>query len=369
MPFASPKVHFRAGGAFQADLMQRVLEYFADPVQRSQLFTAWFYHKYNESQSQWPYVHNVAFYVRKDVAGLLWNYAPDMSGQPGVEDEYSKKTVQLSAARTIGSAGVGNGQFNYPRNVAFDSQGNMYVVDSDNNRIQKFDASGKFLTLWGTKSPDNNPSPPAGTFNQPWGIAVDSSGNVYVADTWNHRIQKFDSNGKFITMWGSMADTRGVANGLLQQFLVSTSERFRLRIYIIGRSFGLATRYLLRSTERIVKNEPEAEKEWRQIETVRHDFQTLTEESLESLRVLLTSLGAEHREPEPARHGRRPLRVRRRAMRPVEARVDLDGVEACCVAFQVRAVGRERDRGCARQAPAGGADADRDLQVRTGRDG
>jgi hypothetical protein len=85
-------------------------------------------------------------------------------------------------------------------------------------------------------------------------------------------------------------------NGLLHQFLVSTSERFRLRIYIIGRSFGLATRYLLRSTERIVKNEPEAEREWRQIDTVRHDFQVLTEESLESLRVLLTSLTAEQRD-------------------------------------------------------------------------
>ena len=85
-------------------------------------------------------------------------------------------------------------------------------------------------------------------------------------------------------------------NGLLHQFLVSTSERFRLRLYVIGRSFGLATRYLLRSTERIVKNEPEAEKEWRQIESVQHDFQALTAESLESLRVLLTSLAAEKRD-------------------------------------------------------------------------
>lgn len=85
-------------------------------------------------------------------------------------------------------------------------------------------------------------------------------------------------------------------NGLLHQFLVSTSERFRLRLYIIGRSFGLATRYLLRSTERIVKNEPEAEKEWRQIESVQHDFQALTSESLASLRVLLTSLAAEKRD-------------------------------------------------------------------------
>ncbi len=85
-------------------------------------------------------------------------------------------------------------------------------------------------------------------------------------------------------------------NGVLHQFLVSTSERFRLRLYIIGRSFGLATRFLLRSTERIVKGEPEVDREWKQIDSIRHDFATLTDESLQSLHVLLTSLAAEDRE-------------------------------------------------------------------------
>ncbi|MGE5264081.1 MAG: hypothetical protein ACM3S0_11935, partial [Acidobacteriota bacterium] len=72
-------------------------------------------------------------------------------------------------------------------------------------------------TMWGSRSPDNAPAP-ANTFNQPWGIAVDKAGNVYVADTWNHRIQKFDSNGKFLTMWGTNGDTRGVAQGMPLQF-------------------------------------------------------------------------------------------------------------------------------------------------------
>ena len=73
-------------------------------------------------------------------------------------------------------------------------------------------------------------------------------------------------------------------NQLLHRFLVSMSERFRLRVYILGRSFapGHVT-FLLHSTQRIVRNEPEADREWQQIDAIRHDFQTLTEESLHSL--------------------------------------------------------------------------------------
>jgi hypothetical protein len=84
-------------------------------------------------------------------------------------------------------------------------------------------------------------------------------------------------------------------NQFLHNFLVTAPERFRLHVYILGRSFGLATRFLLGSTKRIVTGEPDSEKEWQQIQFVREDFQTLTDESLESLRVLLTSLAAEGR--------------------------------------------------------------------------
>lgn len=85
-------------------------------------------------------------------------------------------------------------------------------------------------------------------------------------------------------------------NGILHQFLVSTSERFRLRLYVLGQSFGLATRALLRSTRRILGEEPEAEQEWEQVDAVRQDYETLTHDSLDTLRVLLTSLAAERRE-------------------------------------------------------------------------
>jgi len=93
-----------------------------------------------------------------------------------------------------GISGNGDGQFNNPNGVAVDS-GDVYVADSDNHRIQKFDSSGTFLTKWGISGNGD------GEFSVPRGVAVDS-GDVYVADSNNNRIQKFDSSGTFLTKWG-----------------------------------------------------------------------------------------------------------------------------------------------------------------------
>jgi len=95
-----------------------------------------------------------------------------------------------------GSRGSGDGEFFRPYDVAVDNSVNVYVADSNNHRIQKFDSNGVFLTKWGSGGSGD------GFFFFPFGVTVDSSGNVYVADTYNHRIQKFDSNGVFVTKWG-----------------------------------------------------------------------------------------------------------------------------------------------------------------------
>ena len=85
-------------------------------------------------------------------------------------------------------------------------------------------------------------------------------------------------------------------NRILHQFLVSTGERFRLRVYILGQGFGLATRYLLKSTERILSHRASADQEWEQIDRIQADLHTLSAESLRSFRTLLTSLTAERKE-------------------------------------------------------------------------
>jgi hypothetical protein len=102
-----------------------------------------------------------------------------------------------------GSYGTGNGQFKLSWGVAIDSSGNVYVSDLSNNRIQKFDSSGNFLTKWGSNGSGD------GQFNFPREITIDFNNNVYVADSNNHRIQKFDSSGNFLTKWGS----NGTGNG------------------------------------------------------------------------------------------------------------------------------------------------------------
>jgi DNA-binding beta-propeller fold protein YncE len=92
-------------------------------------------------------------------------------------------------------SGSANGEFEGAEGVASDSSGNVYVADKYNHRIQKFDSDGNFVAKWGVLGIDD------GEFYYPEGVATDSSGNVYVADTDNGRIQKFDSNGTFITKW------------------------------------------------------------------------------------------------------------------------------------------------------------------------
>jgi len=109
---------------------------------------------------------------------------------------------------TWGSYGTGNGQFDFPSGIAVDADGYVYVADTYNSRIQKFDSWGTFITKWGGTLPGYCGTG-NGQFCHPFGIAVDADGYVYVTDSWNHRIQKFDSSGTFVTKWGSLGSGEG----------------------------------------------------------------------------------------------------------------------------------------------------------------
>jgi len=139
-----------------------------------------------------------------------------------------------------GSYGSGDGQFNNPFGVAVDDAGNVYVVDNWNNRVQKFDSSGGFITKWGSGGSGD------GQFEAPVGVAVDALGNVYVVDTWNHRVQKFTGSGGFITKWGSegsgdgqFSQPFGVAVDGSGNVYVADEDNYRVQKFKLGPVYTL----------------------------------------------------------------------------------------------------------------------------------
>ena len=112
-------------------------------------------------------------------------------------------STQWGSETLPNAAGTGDGQFAYPRGIDQDSLGNSYVVDNDNNRIQKFDPYGNYLLQWGSLGSAN------GQFDGPYDVIVDNQDYIYVTDGSNHRVQKFDSSGNYLTKWGVFASTNG----------------------------------------------------------------------------------------------------------------------------------------------------------------
>ena len=106
-----------------------------------------------------------------------------------------------------GDGGPASGaEFNFPSSVAADAAGNIYVADTRNHRIRKIDASGVISTLAGTgEDGDRGDGGPAtqAQLCLPAGVAADSAGNVYVADTWNHRVRKVNASGVISTIAGT----------------------------------------------------------------------------------------------------------------------------------------------------------------------
>ncbi len=120
---------------------------------------------------------------------------------PSAGQEYGNNMT-----RQWGEFGDKPGQFKFPAMIASDKSSNIYVVDQNNHRIQKFDSDGNFILMWG--KPGSGP----GEFNFPYGIAIDSKGNVFVSDMNNNRIQKFSSTGELLVFSGSY----GTADGQLK---------------------------------------------------------------------------------------------------------------------------------------------------------
>lgn len=122
-----------------------------------------------------------------------------------------------------GGHGTGRGQFDSPRGIAIDSAGNIFVADTNNGRIEKFSPSGVFIISIGTKGKGR------GQFGEPNGLAIDRAGNIYVAEASNHRVQKLAADGRSIDEWApGLYGPRRIAIGPDDSIYVVDQGRTRI---------------------------------------------------------------------------------------------------------------------------------------------
>jgi len=147
--------------------------------------------------------YDMVVYVRNDLMpdfGLLSGTNTGTKATPGTNGFKLTDSTQ---------PGIKNGEYKTPRAIAFTPNGDILVLDSGNGRVQRFSADGIFLSTFGKIGAADGQFQIIPFDGGAGGIAVDEDGNIYVTDSWNYRIQKFDATGKFLTKWGRGFDTKG----------------------------------------------------------------------------------------------------------------------------------------------------------------
>ncbi len=189
----------------------------------------------------WLPSERMRFYVRNDVAAKMWQ----LNTEGGIQQEfssdpYAEKTISRQADFIIGRSGISEGELNTPHGLDIGADGSIYVADSNNHRILKFSPDGSLLESWGSHANILEDSAPGGTLNEPWDVAVGADGSIFIADTFNHRIQKWSANGRFLRMWGFFAQgddpqnlwgPRGIAIDPSGNLLVTDTGNKRVLVF------------------------------------------------------------------------------------------------------------------------------------------
>lgn len=146
------------------------------------------------------------------------NAAPSNSSDTSANK--GEVTTLAGSTKSGSNNGLGlTASFNYPQGVAVDASGTVYVADSSNNVIRKITPQGVVTTLAGSKASGSvDGVGPRASFNCPGGVAVDHSGNVYVADSSNHMIRKISAAGVVTTLAGSTTSGSMDGTGVAARF-------------------------------------------------------------------------------------------------------------------------------------------------------
>jgi uncharacterized protein (TIGR03663 family) len=186
-----------------------ITQYLGDPAMRQDLLDILLYRRLKQPLGSTDFV----MYVRPDVLKQVWQFGNQekVVAAEIIKDAYAGQAIKLPASASFGQGGQVT--LNSPKAVAVAPDGNLVIADGVNHRIVVVSPEGEQLTSFGSfcNLADNAgcQGNGAGQFNEPWGVGVGPDGSIYVSDTWNHRVQKFDADGKFVTMWGGFADTGG----------------------------------------------------------------------------------------------------------------------------------------------------------------
>ncbi|MBI4927815.1 MAG: TIGR03663 family protein, partial [Anaerolineae bacterium] len=193
---------------------ERIRTAFGDAKYRQALWDIWLNRDYklyasltnspNLTLENWQPSNRIRMFVRKDLVSKIWNYGVQASvvSEPQVDPYEANMSMILPDRPAFGITGSEPGQFSAPRGIAIGPDNTLYVADSRNHRIQRFSPAGELLNQWGSFADAATGDAPGGTFNEPWDVAVAPDGTVFVSDTWNHRIQVFNAEGEFLRSWG-----------------------------------------------------------------------------------------------------------------------------------------------------------------------